>query len=345
MNLLANAWYKDARWLRLLSPLSVVFGAVSSLRRHWYQRPGKAYASRLPVIVVGNITAGGTGKTPLVIYLACQLQARGFSPGIVSRGYGSKAPSYPFAVTAETGHREAGEEPLMIARNTRCPVIIDPDRVAAVQMLETRYDCDIVISDDGMQHYRLGRTVEIAVVDGQRGFGNGRLLPSGPLREKPGRLAGVDLVVCNGEAPEGLPAGTLRMDLVPTHLVHLVDGKTLDVNDPALAGMTAKKVHAVAGIGNPERFFNSLCGCGFDIITHVYRDHHHYSKQDIAFSDQLDVVMTEKDATKCRDIATPRHWYLKVDAHLPDAFMQRIEQKIEQKTEQKIAQALNTPAT
>jgi tetraacyldisaccharide 4'-kinase len=208
-------------------------------------------------------------------------------------------------------------------------VIIDPDRVAAVQLLETRYDSNVIISDDGMQHYRLNRTIEIAVVDGQRGFGNGYLLPAGPLREKPARLESVDLVVCNGESRHTLPGETLRMDLEPTHLVHLADDRALSVHDAFLRTLTARKVHAVAGIGNPERFFNSLCGCGFDIITHIFRDHHQYSAKDISFPDELDVVMTEKDAIKCRQICSEKHWYLKVTARLPEAFMQQIMTKLQ----------------
>jgi tetraacyldisaccharide 4'-kinase len=326
---LADAWYRDRRWLQCLRPLSTVFAMVSTIRRSLYRNSARAYTSRYPVIVVGNITAGGTGKTPLVIYLAQQLCARGYRPGIVSRGFGSKAAIYPFAVTPRTGFREAGEEALMIARHTQCPVIIDPDRVAAVQMLENSYDCNIIISDDGMQHYRLNRSMEIAVVDGQRGFGNGYLLPAGPLREKPERLASVDIVVCNGETRHALPEGTLRMDLEATHLVHLANSRAMSVHDAFLSSLTAKKVHAVAGIGNPERFFNSLCSCGFDIITHIFRDHHMYNEQDISFNDGLDVVMTEKDAVKCHEFCSDQHWYLKVTARLPDNFMQQILEKLQ----------------
>jgi tetraacyldisaccharide 4'-kinase len=162
------------------------------------------------------------------------------------------------------------------------------------------------------------------VVDGQRGFGNGFLLPAGPLREKPERLQTVDMIVCNGESPHKLPEGTWRMDLDATHLVHLADNKYLSVKDEILQKMTAKKVHAVAGIGNPERFFNSLCACGFDIITHIFRDHHSFASADIQFDDDLDVVMTEKDAVKCNEFASDKHWYLKVVARLPENFMQRI---------------------
>jgi tetraacyldisaccharide 4'-kinase len=324
MSLLANAWYKESKWIRILKPLSAVFGLISAMRKRWYQNPERNYTSSYPVIVVGNLTAGGTGKTPLVIFLAQQLREQGYKPGIVSRGYGSKAPSYPFAVNPDTSYLEAGEESLMISRHTQCPVIIDPDRVSAVQFLEAHYHCDIIISDDGMQHYRLARTIEIAVVDGQRGFGNGFLLPAGPLREKPERLQTVDMIVCNGESPHKLPEGTWRMDLDATHLVHLADNKYLSVKDEILQKMTAKKVHAVAGIGNPERFFNSLCACGFDIITHIFRDHHSFASADIQFDDDLDVVMTEKDAVKCNEFASDKHWYLKVVARLPENFMQRI---------------------
>jgi len=328
MKLLNNAWYRNARWVRFLLPLSSIFALVSSLRRHYYRNTDKAFKAKYPVIVVGNITAGGTGKTPLVIYIAQQLRQRGYSPGIVSRGYGSQAASYPFAVTPQSSFRDAGEEPLMIARHTHCPVIIDPDRSAAVQMLETRYDCDIIISDDGLQHYRLSRNIEIAVVDGQRGVGNGLLLPAGPLREKPERLKEVDLIVCNGPSKHPLPGHSYEMNLDATHLVHLIDNKSLAIADETLQEIKNKKVHAVAGIGNPERFFNSLCASGFDIIRHIFRDHHYFSKQDISFADELDVVMTEKDATKCRDIASDKHWFLKVAARLPDEFMDKLIEKL-----------------
>jgi len=328
MNRLVNAWYNDARWVKLLRPLSAVFGLVSSTRRKWLQKSERQYKSVLPLIVIGNVTAGGTGKTPLVIYLAQQLQELGFEPGIVSRGYGAKPPEHPFAVTPKTSHEEAGEEPLMIARQTQCPVIIDPDRVSAVKFLEARYDCDVIISDDGMQHYSLGRDFEIAVIDGQRGFGNGFLLPAGPLREKPDRLHSVDLVVCNGDSRFELPVDTMHMHLEATHLVHMKDSKFLSVKNEILKSLTARKVHALAGIGNPERFFNSLCSCGFDIITHMFRDHHLYTKEDITFDDDLDVVMTEKDAMKCSKFCGEQHWYLKVVARLPDGFMTAITNKL-----------------
>ena len=331
MSSLVDAWYKKAPWLKALRPLSALFGLVSNTRRNWYSNPTRRYSSSLPVIVVGNLTAGGTGKTPLVIYLAQQLLERGYKPGIVSRGYGAKAPEYPFAVTPQTGFREAGEEPLMIARQAQCPVIIDPDRVSAVQYLESKYNCDIIISDDGMQHYRLDRDIEIAVIDGQRGFGNGYLLPAGPLREKPDRLETVDLIVCNGETHTDIPGNVSRMDLEPTHIVHIRDSRFLSIHDEHLQKLTAKKVHAVAGIGNPERFFNSLCSCGFDIITHIFRDHHLYNKQDITFADELDVVMTEKDAMKCTEFADESHWYLKVVARLPEDFINQVLDKVSEK--------------
>ncbi len=332
MSLLANAWYKNKRWIQCLRPLSALFALVSAVRRTLYCNTSRAYTSKYPVIVIGNITAGGTGKTPLVIYLVEKLVEKGYRPGIVSRGYGSKAEEYPFIVTPNTCFREAGEEPLMIALHTGCPVVIDPDRVAAVKKLENEFNINVIISDDGMQHYQLNRTLEIALIDGQRGFGNGYLLPAGPLREKPARLSSVDLVVCNGETRHELPEGTLRMDLEPTHMVRLADDKRLSVHDAFLSSLTARKVHAVAGIGNPERFFNSLCSCGFDIITHIFRDHHLYRVQDITFDDDLAVVMTEKDAVKCRQICSDHHWYLKVAARLPEVFMQQVFKKLKTAT-------------
>jgi len=328
MKSLAEAWYTQASWLKCLRPLSLIFSLVTRMRRRWYRKKGRAYTSRLPVIVVGNLTAGGTGKTPLVIYLAQALQREGYKPGIVSRGYGSKAPAYPFLVTRDSAFLEAGEEPLMIARNTGCPVIIDPDRVAAIRQLESHHDCDIIISDDGLQHYSMNRAIEIVVIDGQRGFGNEQLIPEGPLREKPERLKEVDMVVCNGTPREQIAGHYLEMSLIPRRLVHLLDQSSIAIDNPVLGEFSAKKVHAVAGIGNPARFFTSLCDCGFDIISHIFPDHYIYNSHDIQFPDDLDVVMTEKDAIKCAAIATEKHWYLEVESELPETFIKTLLQKL-----------------
>ncbi len=338
MKKFSDTWYsKDSPLLfrLLLRPLSFLFRIISGFRR-WLYRSGRkhVYRASRPVIVVGNISVGGTGKTPLIVYLAQQLMAAGYHPGIVSRGYGSKAPSYPFAVTAASSVREAGDEALLIAMNTGCPVVIDAQRGRALSWLEQHHDCDVILSDDGMQHYAMARDIEIAVVDGKRGFGNGRLLPEGPLRELPERLQEVDFLVINGTPRHEFPEPYHVMSLKPQHLCHIRSGRQLpleyvhETQQDRAAQANKNKVHAVAGIGNPERFFSSLCDCGFDIITHIYRDHHAFSEKDISFGDELDVVMTEKDAVKCKPFARDRDWYLKVAAVMDEDFMTALLERI-----------------
>lgn len=323
MNFLVNAWYKKSSWLVLLKPLSGIYGLIYRDRRFQYETGRKeVYKSKLPVIIIGNISVGGTGKTPIIIALAKQLKAAGFKPGIVSRGYKSKAESYPFIVTPTSTAQESGDEALLIAQNTQCPVVIDARRVKALKVLENDFNCDVVLSDDGLQHYAMGRDIEIAVIDGPRGFGNACLLPEGPLREKPQRLDEVDYIICNGPTELELPSNTVSMSLETTNLCNM---KTLEERPftPEHSAMLGK-VHALAGIGNPERFFNSLCSGGFDIISHIFSDHHAFTKDDITFNDQLNVVMTEKDAIKCGAIATDKHWFLKVEAVLEKAFFDKL---------------------
>ncbi len=328
MKKIAESWYSDTHkpWLK---PISAVFSLLSGIRRTYFKiKKSKVYRASVPVIVVGNISVGGTGKTPLIVYLAKQLLDAGYRPGIVSRGYGSKAPEYPYHVTADSPFTYSGDEALLIARNTGCPVVIDPKRTAALKSLEQTYDCNVILSDDGMQHYAMARDIEIAVIDGRRGFGNGELLPAGPLREKPERLDDVDFVIYNGESSLSFKKPSYQMTLIPSHLCHLQTGKLYpietiidELTKKQDAGATLKqKVHAVAGIGNPARFFSSLCDCGFDIISHIFDDHHNYSLEDISFNDEYEVVMTEKDAVKCSDFARSIDWYLRVEAQINDAF-------------------------
>ncbi|MDT8397276.1 MAG: tetraacyldisaccharide 4'-kinase [Pseudomonadales bacterium] len=318
MNFLINAWYKKAAWLYLLRPLAFVFGQVVRYRRRQYQtgrRP--SYTATVPVIIVGNITVGGTGKTPLVIFLARHLRNAGYHPGIVSRGYGSAAAHYPYTVTAASSALTAGDEALLLAADSDCPVVIAADRVSALRQLLAEFDCNVVLSDDGLQHYAMARTIEIAVLDGRRGLGNGCLLPAGPLRENAERLSEVDHVVCNGNAQgPGIPENAIPMYLQARYLCHLRSGEKRALHTVA----SSQKVHAVAGIGNPERFFSTLTQCGFAIISHVFRDHYRYRAADLEFNDELDVIMTEKDAVKCKAFANERCWYLKVEAVLPESF-------------------------
>ncbi len=310
-----RGWYGDAGWLRLLAPVAHVYQAVVKRRRFRYLA-GRAerWRAPLPVIVVGNITVGGTGKTPFVIWLAHWLSARGFHPGIVSRGYGGKRSTAPFVVEPDADPAVAGDEAPLLARRTGCPVVVATDRVEAVRRLVEETACDIVISDDGMQHYALSRDIEIVLIDGERGFGNGRCLPAGPLREPVSRLDEVDFVVANGRA-SGCDVQEWVMDVVPRAFVNLRSGERVNATD-----FPAARVHAVAGIGNPERFFTTLQSLGIDGDLAAFDDHHRFVPSDLVFDDDAPVVITEKDATKVlwmNPDDVPAHcWYLEIDVAL-----------------------------
>jgi tetraacyldisaccharide 4'-kinase len=307
---LTRRWYQSrppACWLR---PLATLYGALAARRRAAYARGTRpVWRAPVPLLVVGNISVGGTGKTPVTEALCDWLRAEGWRPGIISRGYGGKAEHYPLAVDATTPAALCGDEPLLLALSSGCPVVVDPDRVRAARHLLDHFDCDLIISDDGLQHYALGRDIEIAVVDGERGLGNGALLPAGPLREPPQRLATVDLVVINGGRWD-YPGGH-RMGLQPGGLRNLA-------GEPAT--LAPGSVHAVAGIGNPERFFATLAAEGFDPRPHPLPDHHPLCESDLEFADPLPVIMTAKDAVKCRAFAPYNRYYLPVSAQLPAAF-------------------------
>lgn len=314
-------WYGDTQppfaW-RLAASL---YAGVTSLRRRLY-RNGILRTHRIdkPVIVVGNLTAGGTGKTPLTIALIDALRTRGIRAGVVSRGYGGSERG-PLLVDQATGPAQVGDEPLLIHLRTHAPVAIGRDRVAAAQLLLRSAEVDVVIADDGLQHYRLGRDVEICVIDGARRFGNARLLPAGPLREPLARLAGIDFRVCNGGEPQD---GEIAM--------RLVNDGAYRVDDPLfraeLAAFEGQRVHAVAGIGNPRRFFDSLRVLGIDAVEHPFADHHAYVEADLAFGDDAPVLMTEKDAVKCRAFAPSHWWALPVAALLPQDFFAALAARI-----------------
>jgi tetraacyldisaccharide 4'-kinase len=314
---LEHYWYsKNAVALALL-PLSWVFCTQATLR-HWLHLRGNPSRPRLPVpvIVVGNISVGGTGKTPLVIWLAELLKASGFKTGIISRGYGGKAAQWPQRVTGESDPYLVGDEPVLIAKRCHCPTVVAPRRTEAARALLAQYDCDVLISDDGLQHYGLIRDIEIVVVDGDRGLGNGWCLPAGPLRERPVRLRDVDFVVTQGASD----SADYTMMLRGKCLVNLCDrGITRSLNK-----FLRKPVHAVAGIGNPARFFDRLTAGGLQIQAHAFPDHHRFTKADIDFGDRRPVLMTEKDAVKCRGFARPHHWYLPVSAVLSECFAQQV---------------------
>lgn len=319
------AWYGKRRWTLWLLPLLWLFIALSALRRAWWRRyPNKPLV--VPVVVVGNITVGGTGKTPLLIALVRYFQARGYRPGVISRGYGGKA-IYPYVVHGNSSAAEAGDEPLAIYRATGADVCVGPDRLAAARLLENN-GCDLLLSDDGLQHYPLPRDIEIAVVDGERGLGNGYRLPVGPLREAPARLTEVDWVVVNSPAvqfslPLAAPLFTIPMAIKAANIASVQS----DELQP-LAPWQGRRVHAVAGIGNPQRFYNSLAALGIEVIPHSFPDHHHYTAADFAFAANESVIMTEKDAVKCREFAKPNWYYLPIHAELPEVFWQALETKL-----------------
>jgi tetraacyldisaccharide 4'-kinase len=306
-------WYRLS-WLSIaLLPAAAAFRLVSALRKMAY-RHGLFRSQRLdvPVIVVGNITAGGTGKTPLVIWLCNLLRERGFHPGIVSRGYGAEGVIRN--VRVDSNPAAVGDEPALLAVRTGCPVWIGHDRVGAARALLLAHpDCNVIVSDDGLQHYRLRRDFEIAVVDAARGLGNGLPIPAGPLREPASRLNEVTAVVFNGAGP-----GTADK---PGNFVLSMEGALFrNLLNPAFtqeaAGFLGKRVHALAGIGNPLRFFEHLQHLGLSFTAHPFPDHHAFAAAEIEFAGADAIIMTEKDAIKCQPFARENHWVLPVDARV-----------------------------
>ncbi len=318
---LQDIWYgglQPSPWLRALA---LAYGSVVRLRRALY-RIGLMPRVRLPVpvIVVGNITAGGTGKTPLTIALVESLRHRGWKPGVVSRGYGGDARA-PQRVDADSDPAKVGDEPCLIARATGAPLAIGNDRVSAARLLIDAGAIDVLIADDGLQHYRLCRDIDICVIDGSRRFGNGRLLPAGPLREPVGRAAAFAFRVCNG--------GTARAGEIP---MTLPGDEAVSLATPPLrrklGEFAGTRVHAVAGIGNPARFFDQLRASGIDVIEHPFADHHAFAAADIHFGDDLPVLMTGKDAVKCGAFAGAACWYVPVRAALPQEFFDAVAERI-----------------
>lgn len=318
---LEHYWQQHNALSAALLPLSWLFCFAAALRRAAY-RAGwfKMHRLSVPIIIVGNITVGGTGKTPLVIRLVEFLRAQGYRPGVVSRGYGGSA-HIPQIVGPESDTCAAGDEAVLMARRCACPVMVGKDRVAAARALTAQ--CDVIVSDDGLQHYGLGRDVEIAVVDGVRRFGNGLCLPAGPLREPVARLKKVDMVVVNGG---GAGPGEFSMHLEPLSLRNLRD-ETSAPPDTFKTGVA----HAVAAIGHPRRFFDTLRAQGYSIIEHAFPDHHPFAPADLDFADDRPVLMTEKDAVKCKRFAKPNYWYLPVQAKLDAAFDNRLLQLLKER--------------
>jgi len=329
---ITKGWYGGAFWLHLLRPLSAVFFLITLVRKFLYQRGfKKSYHSPIPVIVVGNITVGGAGKSPLVSYLVKQLQGLGYAPGVVSRGYGATNDlSEATLVSHDSLPSEVGDEPLMLKRKLNCAVAVSPNRAKAIELLLSQ-GCDIVVADDGLQHLAMARDIEICVFDSQRLWGNGRLLPSGPLRESLNALKRVDYLVFNGGLPSReiapltswLRAPCIGMHLKPENLVSLSGGESKPLHD-----FKGQRVNAIAGIGNPERFFNTLESQDILVERFPFVDHHDFQISDFKGLNDEPIIMTEKDAVKCRSLSVDKNinnaWYLPVDAQLDDNLAQQI---------------------
>ena len=329
---LLDAWYDKSQrtrlWLWPLWPVSRLYAWLARRRRARLERLRGSAAGLPPIIVIGNIALGGTGKTPLIIAMARLLLAQGLRPGIVSRGYGGNAE--PTTVTAQSRPEDVGDEAVLIHRQTGCPVRVDAQRLWAVEALCAQSPCDVILSDDGLQHYALPRALEIVVIDGERLLGNGHCLPAGPLREPPSRLQEVDWLVFNGGttagqetvARQGLlqaehPART-RMTLEPACWVNVATGERVGL--AALPLGETGVLHALAGIGNPQRFFDTVRGLGFAPLCHPFPDHYRFAEQDLQFAAAHTLVMTSKDAVKCEAFAGSHCWYLEVEARLAPTF-------------------------
>jgi tetraacyldisaccharide 4'-kinase len=349
---LQHHWYRITPLHLILFPISLVFRALVALRRELYLSGFLAsHQLLLPVIVVGNISVGGTGKTPLTLALSQQFIKRGWHPLIISRGYGRTSPS-PQQVRASSTAAQVGDEPLLMAQRDICPVWVGADRVATAQAaLQAHPQCDVVLCDDGLQHYRLHRDVEIAVIDGAQGFGNGLMLPAGPLREPVSRLQTVDAAVVNGGetgASEELlmeplairlgcqkvPAKSLVMAGHPGQYAMRLNGAVFyNLLNPGQTASTADfqkpNIHAVAGIGHPQRYFQHLETLGIPFTPHAFPDHHPYRASDLSFKDCDAILLTEKDAVKCATFADARYWVLRVEAQIDPALIDHILRKID----------------
>ena len=315
-----DSWYKKSLWLYLLYPFALIFSYLTTRRRRKYiKNINESYKADVPIIVVGNLTIGGTGKTPLVKHIAIELIERGYKPGIVSRGYGGKFKE-TLQVKEDSSVKETGDEAQILAK-LNLPFYLDKNRVRAVKTLIKNHDCDVIISDDGLQHYSMARDIEIAVIDGKRRFGNNLTFPAGPLRESIKRLKSVDFIVNNSGPTE---EDEFLMSVTPSKFVHLKSGKSYSVDNWPMH----KQIHAVAGLGNPGRFFDLLEKLGFEIIRHPFPDHHNFTSSDMFYLDHLPIVMTEKDASKCKDLDINKIWYLTIDADVSNKFIDKLDNKL-----------------
>jgi subfamily B ATP-binding cassette protein MsbA len=317
---LIDAWYNKSFWLYILAPFTFLFSSLVKARRNSYvKNPKKVWSSPKPIIVVGNISMGGTGKTPLVKFIASELAKRGFKPGLVSRGYGGKY-SGTLEVTPDATYKQTGDEAQILAK-LNVPFFIDKNRSRAAKKLQEKHDVDVIISDDGLQHYAMGRDIEIAVIDGARRLGNGLAFPAGPLREPKSRLSEVDFIVNNGGPTEG---DEILMTLSPAKFIHLNSGKEYSVDKWPMHN----QVHAIAGVGNPNRFFDLLLRLGFEFDKNPFPDHHKYNKRDLYYLDHLPILMTEKDAAKCKHFKNSKIWYLSIESKIESQFIDRLEEKL-----------------
>jgi len=328
---LEKAWYKKSSWLWILWPLSLITKKISEKRlKKFLSGKTKPWKPDIPVIVVGNIVAGGTGKTPFVIWLAKKLTNLGYKPGVISRGYGGKAKKYPLVLDESTKVKMSGDEPRLIFHNAKVPVYVSPNRVQAAKRMVEDTECDVIISDDGLQHYALGRDVEIVVFDGSRGVGNKLCLPAGPLREPIERIDSVDFIVSSHTTllEQGIKENVI-MKFKATEWERLSDKKRVSLDSWPLGRI----VHGVAGIGNPSKFFITLKELGFEVIEHSFPDHYQFMEEDLTFSYQLPIVMTEKDAARCRKIINKNIWVLKIEANLPEKFALQIANEMKEKNQ------------
>ena len=312
-----KSWYNKSGLTTVLRPLSWLFCLLVLIRRLFYRLKIFSTAQLdIPVIIVGNLTVGGTGKTPMVIELANLLKKHGYRPGVISRGYGGKARTWPQQVRADGDPTMVGDEAILIARRTNCPMAVGPDRVASAKALLKYTDCNVIISDDGLQHYALGRDIEIAVIDGIRRYGNEKCLPAGPLREPIKRLEQVNFKITNGIAGPDEFAMSYKAE------------KLCRADDPAvtldISSLKNQTVHAIAGIGNPQRFFDNLKLSGLDIIEHAFPDHYPFKKEDLDFGEIQPIVITEKDAVKCQRFYLHNVWYQPIEAILDNQFTEQL---------------------
>jgi len=335
MSMVEKAWYEGAGWLKLLRPFSSLALAFARSKREKFLSSQTVLSFKnlsnlsVPIVVVGNISVGGTGKTPFTVALTEFLESKGKRVGIVSRGYGSKRNEFPFEVTETSSVSDSGDEPLLLKQRLGCPVVISPNRVAAVKFLLRNHDVDVILSDDGMQHYNMPRNLEIALIDGNRGLGNGRMLPEGPLREPVERLSDVDFVVVNSPSedfPEAFNAYQWAkwFDGNVFHKMTIEAGDFVSLDSHKHEVITGESVYAVSGIGNPQRFYNTLSSMGVKYTPKAFKDHHDFSLLDFVDMADKRIVMTEKDAVKCRSLDLGNAVYLSIEAKLNQTFFDQV---------------------